>query len=404
MSRSSQPKSNLRVAICIDKSRRYGRGVLAGIADYVEAHGRWSLQLNPRASGVYGDNWLRDWDGSGVLAFVEDPRLAKALLRSKIPAVELFGHRLDLGLPHVGNDEEAFGRLAGAHLLERNFVRFAFVGVEGALWSERRLSGFRTAVQRRSIDPVQVLILSDDDASLAAWEKNQQRLVGWLQQLRQPVGLMAASDRIALRALNACRQAGLDVPERVAVIGVDNDEETCRLADPPLSSVVDNAREIGWRAAAMLDGLMTKRAGSKPRSVLVPPSGIAMRRSTEVTAVDDPLVARACQLIRDQACGGLTAEELASAVRVSKSLFYARFKKALNRLPHEEIIRTRLDQAQELLRQTRLPLAEIASRCGFTHPEYFSVSFKRELGVTPGRFRRSAAVESGSSPRTGSVA
>lgn len=404
MSRSSQPKSNLRVAVCIDKSRRYGRGVLAGIADYVEAHGRWSLQLNPRASGVYSDNWLRDWDGDGVLAFVEDPRLAKALLRAKIPAVELFGHRLDLGLPHVGNDEEAFGRLAGEHLLERNFVRFAFVGVEGALWSERRLSGFRAAAQRRSIDPVQVLILSDDDASLAAWEKNQQRLVGWLQQLRQPVGLMAASDRIALRVLNACRQSGLDVPERVAVIGVDNDEETCRLADPPLSSVMDNAREIGWRAAAMLDGLMTKRVGSKPRSVLVPPSGIAMRRSTEVTAVDDPLVARACQLIRDQACGGLTAEELASAVRVSKSLFYARFKKALNRLPHEEIIRTRLDQAQALLRQTRLPLAEIAARCGFTHPEYFSVSFKRELGVTPGRFRRTTAAESGSATRSGSVA
>lgn len=404
MSRSSQPKSNLRVAVCIDKSRRYGRGVLAGIADYVEAHGRWSLQLNPRASGVYSDDWLRDWDGDGVLAFVEDPRLAKALLRAKIPAVELFGHRLDLGLSHVGNDEESVGRLAGEHLLERNFIRFAFVGVEGALWSERRLSGFRTAVQRRSIDPVQMLILSDDDASLAAWEKNQQRLAGWLQQLRQPVGLMAASDRIALRVLNACRQAGLDVPERVAVIGVDNDEETCRLADPPLSSVVDNAREIGWRAAAMLDGLMTKRAGSKPRYVLVPPSGIAMRRSTEVTAVDDPLVARACQLIRDQACVGLTAEELASAVRVSKSLFYARFKKALNRLPHEEIIRTRLDQAQALLRQTRLPLAEIASRCGFTHPEYFSVSFKRELGVTPGRFRRSAAVESGSATRNGSVA
>jgi LacI family transcriptional regulator len=404
MSRTAQSRANVRVAVCIDKSRRYGRGVLAGIADYVEARGRWSLQLNPRASGVYSDDWLRDWDGDGVLAFVEDPRLAKALLRAKIPAVELFGHRLDLGLPHVGNDEEAFGRLAAAHLLERNFVRFAFVGVEGALWSDRRLAGFRRAVERRSADGLEVLSLSDDDASLAAWERNQERLRVWLRQLKQPIGLMAASDRIALRVLNACRQAGIDVPEQIAAIGVDNDEETCRLADPPLSSVMDNAREIGWRASAMLDGLMTKRAGSKPRSVLVPPTGIAMRRSTEVTAVDDPLVARACQLIRDQACGGLTAEELAAAVRVSKSLFYARFKKALNRLPHEEIIRTRLDQAQALLRQTRLPLAEIATRCGFTHPEYFSVSFKRELGVTPGRFRRSAAAESGSATGNGSIA
>lgn len=367
--------------------------MLAGIADYVEAHGRWSLQLNPRASGLYSIDWLRDWRGDGVLAFIEDPQVASALRQAQIPAVELFGHRLDLGLPQVGNDEEAFGRLAGEHLLERNFVRFAFVGVDGALWSQRRLAGFSNVVQRRSVEPLQTLIVSDDDASLAAWERNQHRLGNWLRELRRPTGLMCASDRLALRVLNACRQEGIDVPEQIAVIGVDNDEETCRLADPPLSSVIDNAREIGRRAAAMLDGLMAKRGGTKLQSVMVPPAGIAMRRSTEVTAVDDPLVARACQLIRDQACGGLTAEDLASAVRVSKSLFYARFKKALNRLPHEEIIRTRLDQAQALLRQTRLPLAEIATRCGFTHPEYFSVSFKRELGVTPGRFRRNSAAE-----------
>lgn len=400
MSRNLQPRANPRVAVCIDKSRRYGRGVLAGIADYVETHGRWSLQLNPRASGLYSVDWLRNWRGDGVLAFIEDPRVASALRRARIPAVELFGHRLDLGLSHVGNDEEAFGTLAAEHLLERNFARFAFVGVEEALWSERRLAGFRRATERRSLNPLEALALSDDDASLAAWEKNQQRLVAWLRELRRPVGLMGASDRLALRVLNACRQGGIDVPEQIAVIGVDNDEETCRLADPPLSSVMDNAREVGCRAAAMLDEMMTRGAGAKPRSVLVPPAGIAMRRSTEVTAVDDPLVARACQLIRDQACGGLTAEALASAVRVSKSLFYARFKKALNRLPHEEIVRTRLDQAQALLRQTRLPLAEIAARCGFTHPEYFSVSFKRELGVTPGRFRRDAAQESGVATRS----
>lgn len=395
MPRKPEFKLGRRVAVSIDKSRRYGRGVLLGIADYVEMHGRWSLQLHPRSSGVYSADWLRDWDGDGVLAFVEDPRLAAALLRAKIPAVELFGHRLDLGLPHVGNDEEAFGRLAAEHLIERNFVRFAFVGVVGALWSNRRLSGFRQAVERCSAGAPEVLSLSDDDASLAAWEKNQARLCAWLRKLRRPTGLMAASDRLALRVLNACRQEGIDVPGQMAVIGVDNDEETCRLADPQLTSVMDNARGIGWRAAELLDQLMSRRGVSLQRSVLVPPAGIAMRRSTEVTAVDDPLIARACQLIREQSCAGLTAEGLAASMRVSKSLFYARFKKALNRLPHEEIIRTRLEQAQSLLRQTRLPLAEIALRCGFAHPEYFSVSFKRELGMTPGRFRRCANREAG---------
>src|SRR5262249_49178967 len=101
-----------RVAIGIDKGRRYGRGVLRGIADYVESHGGCSLALDPHASGTYGADWLRDWEGDGVLAFIEDPGLASSLRNAGIPAVELFGHRLDLDLPHVGNDEEAFGRLA----------------------------------------------------------------------------------------------------------------------------------------------------------------------------------------------------------------------------------------------------------------------------------------------------
>ena len=112
--------------------------------------------------------------------------------------------------------------------------------------------------------------------------------------------------------------------------------------------------------------------------------------SDESTAMDDPLVARACPLIRERACAGLSISKLTSELRVSKSLFYARFKRALNRLPHEEIVRTRLEQAQSLLRQSTLSAQEIAGRCGFTHPEYLTVAFKRELGLTPGTFRRKA--------------
>jgi LacI family transcriptional regulator len=119
-------QASRRVAVCVDKSRSYGRGVLRGIAEYVETRGRWSLYLDPRASGSYGADWLRGWDGDGVLAFIDDPALATSLRRARIPTVELFGHRLDLGLAHVGNDEEDFGRLAAAHLLERPVYAWIF--------------------------------------------------------------------------------------------------------------------------------------------------------------------------------------------------------------------------------------------------------------------------------------
>jgi LacI family transcriptional regulator len=376
-----------RVAVCVDKSRKYGRGVLRGIADYVETHARWSLVLDPRASGTYGADWLRDWEGDGILAFIDDPGLASAVRCTGIPTVELFGHRLDLGLPHVGNDEEAFGRLAAEHLLERRFGLFAFAGIQGALWAERRGRGFAQALEASGAEADVFLCPPDDGSSLRSWEANLRKLEGWLGSFASPTGLLAASDRLALRVLDACRRARRRVPEEIAVIGVDNDEETCWLADPPLTSVMDDARQVGRLAAELLDDFMTGKEHPGRQQVLVPPSGIATRRSTDVTAVADPLVARACQLIRDRACEGLTVEALTTELGLSRTLFYGRFKRSLGRLPHQEILRTRLERVQALLRQTTLSVAEIARRCGFTNPEYLNVAFKRTYGVTPGRFR-----------------
>ena len=86
------------------------------------------------------------------------------------------------------------------------------------------------------------------------------------------------------------------------MLGVDNDEETCRLADPPLSSVKDDARKVGFGAARLLDKLMAVPSGEEGIfPLLIPPLGIAVRRSTDVTAVDDPMIASAMRCIREQA-------------------------------------------------------------------------------------------------------
>jgi LacI family transcriptional regulator len=247
------------VAVCVDKARTYGRGVLQGIADYLDIYGPWSLSIDPEASGSCGCGWLKNWRGDGVLAYIEDPVMAAQLRRAGIPAVELFRHRLDLGLPQVGNDEAAIGILAAEHLLERQFTRFAFCGYRDHLWSDRRDQGFARRVAR-SGGTCQDHFSPYQPSTLADWESSQERLTDWLKRLPKPVGLMACSDRHALRVLDACRRARLAVPEEVAVIGVDNDEETCRLANPPLSSVIDNSRRIGFEATQMLDKLMSGRA------------------------------------------------------------------------------------------------------------------------------------------------
>jgi len=199
---------------------------------------------------------------------------------------------------------------------------------------------------------------------------------------------MACSDRLALRILDACRRARLNVPEEVAVIGVDNDEETCRLANSPLSSVMDDPRRIGREAAALLDRLMRKGWEKSAGPILVPPLGVVARRSTDSTAVEDPLLSRAAHLIRSRSCQGLTVKELVSELRVSPTTLYKRFHAIFGVQPHQKILSIKLDQVKSLLKMTTCTMEEIAERTGFENADYMQVAFKREVGTSPGNFRR----------------
>ena len=198
---------------------------------------------------------------------------------------------------------------------------------------------------------------------------------------------MACNDFRAVQLLDACRRAGVAVPEQVAVIGVDDENIACEMCNPPLSSVVPNALHIGYEAAAMLDSMMR---GKRPhdRNLLVPPLGIVERRSTDIMAINDPLVAEAMQLIRRHACEGMNVDDLLRRLSVSRSILQRHFQKALERTIHDMILAERLRKVNELLAETDLPLPVIADRSGFAHPEYLSTVFKQRTGKTISEHRR----------------
>jgi LacI family transcriptional regulator len=187
--------------------------------------------------------------------------------------------------------------------------------------------------------------------------------------------------------LDACRRAGVAVPEHAAIIGVDDESVAREMCNPPLSSVVPNAPHIGYEAAAMLDAMMR---GEKPhaRELLVPPLGVVERRSTDLMAITDPLVAEAMQLIRRHACEGINVEELLRRLGVSRSVLQRRFQKVLERSIHDAILAERLRKVKELLTETELPLPIIARRSGFEHSEYLSTVFKQQTGKTISEYRR----------------
>ena len=204
---------------------------------------------------------------------------------------------------------------------------------------------------------------------------------------------MAAYDIGGRQVLDACRRAGVAVPDEVAVVGVDNDGLLCELSDPPLTSVEPDARRTGYTAAEILDRLMNFRR-VPVLSHRIPPVGVVTRQSSDTMAVGDADVAEAVRFIRENACSGISVKDVLQRVPLSRRALETRFVKAVGRTPHAEVERVRLERAKHLLRATDLPVFEVAQRTGFRYQEYLSVAFRRYTGVSPTQYRKDARVVS----------
>jgi LacI family transcriptional regulator len=377
------------VALLVETSTIFGRRLLRGIGIYIRENGPWSVYLEQRSIYDPAPPWLKDWDGNGILSRAAYPEIAQLVLRTGIPAVDLQEQVLGLGLPRIINDNEAIGRLAARHLMDRGFTHFGFIGHPGIGWSAGRREGFFRAAAAAGHSCHEYLGSGKTMRRYhqRSWEKEMDDVARWVGALPKPVGIMACNDFRAVQLLDACRRAGVAVPEQAALIGVDDEKVACEMCNPPLSSVVPNALQIGYEAAAMLDSMMR---GRKPhgRELLVPPSGIAERQSTGLMAITDPLVAEAMQLIRRHACDGINVDDLLRHLNVSRSALQRRFQKVLERTIHDVILTERLRKVKELLTETDLSLPIIADRSGFTHSEYLSTVFKQQTGKTISEYRR----------------
>ncbi len=380
-----------RVALLIESSRAYGRGLLRGISKYVREHESWAISFE-EWSWTQAPASLADWEGDGLIARIETCELAEAICRLGVPAVDVRGSVPNLGLPLIDTDDQAVAALAAEHLQERGFRHYAFCGFVGANYSDKRSHWFEERVKQfggncQEYCPPQPARA----AGTIELEKRELHFEGdltrWLAELPKPIGIMACNDIRGQQVMKACRQLGLLVPDEVAVVGVDNDEVLCELSDPPLTSVVPNAVRIGYEAAALLDRMMR---GQKPPKTpqFVPPLGVATRRSTDVLAIPDRAVAAVLRFIREHACDGIQVPDLVRVAALSRTVLERRFAGLVGRSPKAEILRVQLARARQLLTDTDLSLAIIAERSGFKHPEYFNAIFRQKVGVTPGNFRR----------------
>jgi LacI family transcriptional regulator len=374
------------VALIVETSNSYARNVLRGIHDYARTRHGWTLYLTEHGRHEIDQSFSSNWKFDGVIARIETDHMARIITTMDVPTVDVSAARLIQGIPWVETDDEAITRLALDHLRDCGLRNFAFFGDPFYNWSIWRQRNFERILGRPDIIRSRIFNLPARKDPWVQWWTCREAIRDWLTSLPKPVGVFACYDACGQQLLEICRYFDFKVPEDIAVIGVDNDELLCELATPSMSSVIPNSFRTGVCAAEILDRMMRGEilAGRKNS---IEPLGVRKRVSTDVLTVGDPHIAKAIAFIRQKAHQNIRVEDVLNIVPLSRRVLEARFRRALNRTPHQEILRVRTNAVRELLLETEMSLSEISEALGIEHPEYLSVFFKKETGLTPREYR-----------------
>lgn len=379
------------VAITLSLNKHFDRKVAEGIRRYLRQSQEWSIYLEDEPESNVSN--LKDQSFDGVIAELDEPQIPHLLAGLKIPVVGIGGiksrYAAKLPISTVETDNRRIAQLAAEHLLECRVTNFAYCGVRSRTvdpWTNERKQAFVQSLKERGYP---CAVFREQAAHARRWKALHAALVAWIETLPKPIGVFAGNDSRARHVLEACAAVRAQVPDEVAVIGVDNDELFCSLTHPPLTSIIQGTDEIGYQAARLLDLTMQKRI-RKPRRLTIPPVGIAMRGSTDMIASDDAIVASAIRFIREHAINRVTAADVARHLDVSRSTLDVHFKQIVGRSVRQEIQRMQLNAVTELLTTTDLSLEDIAQQAGYSSPQYLAAVFRREFDQTPGQYRQAA--------------
>ncbi|MDP0501508.1 MAG: substrate-binding domain-containing protein [Verrucomicrobiota bacterium JB022] len=348
--------------------------VFEGVAKVAAEHG-WVLDCRMR--WTHSAQAFAQWRGDGIIANPGASRrlvpLVDLLERATVPIVGLQTFGDYRSTARVLVDHREIGRLAAEHFLALGFRQLAFVRFADNPIERARSEGYRETAQA---------------AGAAFCEIPFAQLRERLAELPLPVALWALNDVNALEVTTACLEAGYRIPEQVAILGADDTRIVCDLAEVPLSSIDCNHERQGYEAAQLLQRLMAGEGGAG-EPILIPPTGVTSRKSTDTIAVPDLPTTQALRLIRDRFREPLRVEEIAQQVGVSSRRLQASFRAHLGFTMVHELARVRVEHACTLLADPELKLDAVAYESGFSSRFHFIRAFQRITGETPSALRKS---------------
>jgi len=361
---------------------RYSHKTHKGVARFAGQH-NWHLN----AEMAYFGQIPHSWRGDGIITLLDHhTELADFIKAATAPVVDLSIIREDIPLPRVSGDHYRIGCLGAEHFLQIGFRNFVWFSTTDDAAAQLRWNGFSQTLKKDQCTAQCWNFSMPVNSPVDEWATKRDYLRDRLKATPKPVGVLAFRDADAVNVFDACAEAGLSVPEDVAILGTDNNELICESVGVPLSSINHDLESLGYAGASLLHRIMNGESVPKvPR--LIAPQGITVRRSTQVLAINDMATRRAVQFILKNCHQRITSNDVTQASGLSRRQLDQSFRKHLNHSVSEHLAISRLFHARELLLYSDLTIGDVANRSGFNTPQYFNLAFHKEFGITPRDFR-----------------
>lgn len=377
-----------RVILLTDFGEEYSNNLLKGIVEYSRETKPWVLCKMPLSHrdvhGIEGViEWAKQWKADAIIGqFYNADRIELFKEENIIAVAQDFKSRFT-SIPNITGNHIRAGEIGATHFIQRGFKHYAFLGIKDAVWSYERCEGFKKALKKAGLIASFYEYQKDIKEGLWYYEENLEK---WLVELPKPVAIMACDDNQAQYIAEICRIHQIDIPNEVSLLGVDNDQMICLLSDPPMSSLNQNAVKGGYQVAQLIDR-MIKDPNYQWSDVIVEPTHITTRASSDIYSTINPHISVVLKEIHEHISSKLTIEGLVRLVPLSRRSLESLFREVTGDSIYSYILKLRIEKFASELIETNKPIINIALDLGYIDYKNISRQFKNLKGCTPSEYR-----------------
>lgn len=382
----------VRLIFLSDFTEAYAHHLLQGILTYAKQKDQeaWVVcRMPPSYKETYGIKgvveWAKKWEANAIIGRFNHDDDIDLFRRNGIIAIAQDFKRRFNNIPNITSNYHDTGRLAAQFFIEKGYKHFAFYGYKDTVWSDERCEGLYEGIKEAGYSKNFYTYTNQQLETL--WYYDTTPLLNWLNQLPQQTAVFCCDDNQGNKITEICKSNKIQIPEHLAVLGVDNDTTLCELSDPPLSSIHLDIEAGGYETAELIMNLM-KQKDFQPQDVIIKAISIINRASTNSFATNDIYINEALEFIHSNLDKALNVTDLVKKLPLSRRLLEMRFKKVTGRSVYNYIIYNRIEEFARKIHETDKPINEIATEMEFYNYSNLVQQFKQIKGCTPTEFRK----------------